>query len=109
MDSFLVMVSEKLWTVLTSDQIDTAFKVLHGKMAKVAPEPYPNGNGNVPSWGFDYATRSLKGFLELDAGPKGEHVVTLFAAEDEELMSKPIHERLGRPGLRQILWLRTVN
>ncbi|MDX9974493.1 MAG: hypothetical protein RBU21_16025 [FCB group bacterium] len=109
MDSFLVMVSETLWTELSSEEIDTAFKVLHGKMSKIAPEPHAIGAEKVPTWGFDYAAHSLRGFLELDAGPKGEHVVTLFAAEDEELMAKPIGERLGRPGLRQILWLRTVN
>jgi hypothetical protein len=103
------MVSEKLWTQLSGDQIDAAFKVLHGKMMAMAPEPYPNGNGSVPSWGFEYAAHSLKGFLELDAGPKGEHVVTLFAADDLELMAQTARERLGRPGLRQIVWLRTTN
>jgi hypothetical protein len=109
MDAFLVMVSEKLWSELSSEQIDTAFKLLHGKMVSLAPEKYLHPDGTVACWGFEYAQHRLKGFLELDAGPKGEHVVTLFAEDDHELMVQPPRERLNRPGLRQIVWLRTVN
>jgi len=109
MDAFLVMVTEKVWERLTSDELDTAFKLLHGRMLAKAPEPYQGPYGTVPSWGLEIAEKQLKGFLELDAGPKGEHVVTLFDLEDRELMEQSPRERLARHDLRQIVWLRTVN
>lgn len=109
MDSFLVMVSERVWESLSSEQLDVAFKLLHGRMLAKAPEPLERAYGTVPTWNLELAQNRLKGFLELDAGPKGEHLVTIFDEGDQELMEQSPRERLRRPDLRQIVWLRTVN
>jgi hypothetical protein len=109
MDSFLVMISEKLWGKLTNTQLDTALKMLHVRMLEKAPEPYVGDYGSVPSWDVEYDEHRMKGFLELDAGPRGEHIVTLFDEADEDLMATDPDSRLKGPGLRQIVFLRTVN
>ncbi len=109
MDAFLVMVSDQVMSNLSTDQLDTAFKILHSRMVDKAPEPYPSSHGSVPSWQVELADRRLRGFLELDAGPRGEHMVTLFDDTDVDLMSLAPSTRLTKEGLHRIVFLRTVN
>lgn len=109
MESLLVMVSDVVWGKLSNEQLDAALKTLHGHMTSHAPQPLDRDYGVVPTWDVNVAEHQLRGFLELEAGPKGEHVVTLFDPADVELMGKAPANRLQGPGLRQIVWLHTRN